>query len=488
MKGTLRCTGCAYEKSLEYVDQIQSYTCEKCKKVHCKADIKGFVPIDLKVSSTRRPEMPLFLVLNFDLGKVKTLQVIGCAIKCNAKDSSYYWQEYILIDETQELYFLTSYDTTWAFLSTVDIEFNVEKKRKLKSLNFRGRHFTLDTRFQVKILYAEGYFPYDLSAIVKGELEIAEYLSDQKIFSIEQNQTAAHHQGFYGNFLSSKVMLQALSKADPNGKVKVNEYDYRHKRRSWSYWRYLAGFIITFLICGALLNVFRSDTSEKKVFSEIIEVTPERAQKPISYTFNIVGNHTSNLQLVAKHNLDNSWAYLNVTLFNEKTEEERNLEIEVEHYSGYEGGEHWTEGSYEEKKNLNEVSPGPYRLIVYPDADFSLVGRYSSGTTVTSQIISLEGIFHPISYYNLWYVFWLWLIVLGLYLGLIQLYEYEVIHYRFVHKIEDFTWNNRLFLWILLGISICLIAFGEFAGVEIFNNAAPADGMNVDHVNGIHHK
>lgn len=69
-------------------------------------------------------------------------------------------------------------------------------------------------------------------------------------------------------------------------------------------------------------------------------------------------------------NVDNSWAYTAMTLVNEKTGETYDLDMEVEYYHGYEGGESWNEGSNKTYKFISSVPEGRYHLVIFPEKPF----------------------------------------------------------------------------------------------------------------------
>lgn len=64
--------------------------------------------------------------------------------------------------------------------------------------------------------------------------------------------------------------------------------------------------------------------------------------------------------VVSATGLSNTWAYLVVDLFNEQTGQFYSLPFELEYYSGYDGGEYWSEGSTRRSKRLGPIPAGSY--------------------------------------------------------------------------------------------------------------------------------
>lgn len=83
--------------------------------------------------------------------------------------------------------------------------------------------------------------------------------------------------------------------------------------------------------------------------------------------------------------LSNNWAELNATLLNETTLERRSLQLDMELYSGFEGGEFWSEGSQSASGCFPAVPGGTYRLLLDADA-----GELAWGGTEKSQTMDFQ--------------------------------------------------------------------------------------------------
>jgi len=67
--------------------------------------------------------------------------------------------------------------------------------------------------------------------------------------------------------------------------------------------------------------------------------------------------------------VQNAWAAADIALVNDNQEVVMEASSDVEYYEGYEGGEHWTEGSRDNTTFLRAPPPGTYRLIVKGSTD-----------------------------------------------------------------------------------------------------------------------
>jgi hypothetical protein len=67
---------------------------------------------------------------------------------------------------------------------------------------------------------------------------------------------------------------------------------------------------------------------------------------------------------IAVQNLQNSWASFDVDFINEANNEVESVPLDIEFYSGVEGGESWSEGSREGSTSFSAIEGGKYRLRI----------------------------------------------------------------------------------------------------------------------------
>jgi len=92
--------------------------------------------------------------------------------------------------------------------------------------------------------------------------------------------------------------------------------------------------------------------------------------------------------------LQNNWFALSGALINEDTGESRSFNIDIEFYSGYEGGEHWSEGRQNDGIVFSALPAGKYHLEVYP--------AYDTARPVKQFAMQLNG--SPTLWSNMWLV------------------------------------------------------------------------------------
>jgi hypothetical protein len=130
--------------------------------------------------------------------------------------------------------------------------------------------------------------------------------------------------------------------------------------------------IFTGLLVAAavLLTTFRDsavvfETNKKLQFFDRTKKESLSHATVLTEPFEIT--RTGNLSIRLKSNVSNNWLFLNGALINEDKGEVRYFNQQVSYYSGYSGGESWSEGSRSETVYLGTVKPGKYLLSFRPE-------------------------------------------------------------------------------------------------------------------------
>ncbi len=98
-------------------------------------------------------------------------------------------------------------------------------------------------------------------------------------------------------------------------------------------------------------------SSGKGVFAAGFDFTATDAEKSrVSDVFEIPGR-TSNVMVQVDSNLDNHWAYANMTLINADTDVALDFGVELSHYHGVDDGEAWNEGARTRRRTSPACPP-----------------------------------------------------------------------------------------------------------------------------------
>jgi hypothetical protein len=143
--------------------------------------------------------------------------------------------------------------------------------------------------------------------------------------------------------------------------------------------------IAALLICLMQTYVYTS-RANNTVFRESIYFKNIENKELVSKSFTLSGG-SAPLEVRAYTALDNSWANVQLSLVNEKTNETTYVSKDIERYSGIEGGERWTEGSETEEFNICGVAPGTYHFVISAEKqkiiETSIAGSATDGITLT---------------------------------------------------------------------------------------------------------
>lgn len=170
--------------------------------------------------------------------------------------------------------------------------------------------------------------------------------------------------------------------------------------------------VVGVAVATAIQFAQASTAKDQLVASDYFTLTAEnrndeRISDPIT-----LGPGQANVCIDSHANLSNNWAELNATLLNEVTLERRTVQLGMELYSGFEGGEHWSEGSPSASGCFAAVPEGSYRLILDADA-----GELDWAGTGKSQAIGYQ-LRRDVSIWSNWLALLLALLPYPLYLWL----------------------------------------------------------------------
>jgi hypothetical protein len=411
-----KCPSCKKEWTSRLRGQACYYACAGCNKLFEISSGRKVVNSDFK-------QLLIFPVL--EIGNVGTFEgfdyeVVGIVLLKERK-ANYYWYEYTLFHPLGGYRILSHSEGHWNFFERTLEYPKITSSLAVKKVKFKENWYDVYTRYASLVVWAEGEFTYEITE--EPRPIITEWICPPYALVRELGvSNITWFSGVYKEPYEVKKAFDLSKQLPPKKKVASNQpfsfgFDLLHFV-SFSV-VYVALLIISILLLSSLAR------TEEKVFKQSFypeyDSTSTLFKPFITESFQIEPGllNSTGLDLELSCGVDNSWFEAQVTLINDDTEEEYNIELGVEYYHGYTDGENWTEGSNQSSKFVSEMSPGKYHMVIipYPDTSFPL------------NSFTIAAIRNPIIWSNFW-----WMLAVSL--------VFPIILYFYQNSFETNRWMN----------------------------------------------
>lgn len=288
-------------------------------------------------------------------------EVMGFAIKKETK-YKYTWREYLLYNPYFGYCFLSEYNGHWNIVWSLENELHTNFADS--DINFENNTYRLYQKYQAEVIYANGEFFFDVVDIT-GSTNNWEYISPPFLIALETSEDS--ELWCQGEYLTPDEVAKAF-------KISVSKLP---EKTGIGYTQPIAtsfserSLIILSVFLGLTLIFiqifFNRMAEEKVVYKGGFNQSALTDQKFfVTPTFNLEGG-TKSIDILVQAPVSNDWFFGEFSLINEDTGEEINFTKDIEYYSGYEGGESWSEGSSQAEAFISRVPEGRYHLNIYPE-------------------------------------------------------------------------------------------------------------------------
>lgn len=338
------CPKCNHINHLDLELSIEQYICSKCKGLIDATENKF-----LKEISYSRYITTLSIGQK---GTIENTEYTVVAIVTRKTGRNYKWSEYYLKDKNLNDAFLSESEGHWVFMKPLSQPFQTTRY----AATFNGESYRKYETTQCSIDSAQGFFE---DSIKFGVASYAEYVRGEKMISVEDQ---GENRKYYleGRHFSKSELKRAFKNLDfipsKNGYGIVQPFFINTKQL-------INVFGIVAVIISLLQFYFYTTRTNYEVFKDNIRFDSVRNKEMISQSFELKGA-SAPLEVKLYSNVDNSWANVELSLVNEKTNETEYASKDIEQYHGYEGGESWSEGSRNEEFNICGVAPGKYHFAI----------------------------------------------------------------------------------------------------------------------------
>lgn len=351
------CPNCGGPLSLTAPDKAERVVCPYCNSL---LDVNQGKLSWLK--ALKPPPSPPDFALK--IGMVGTFnetqfKIIGAVVRSvKIEGVTYYWHEYLLYNPMVGFRWLVHSDNHWNFVEAVNPG-DVKSHQSYgfgAPVEYNGQKFRIFQDAQAKVEYVQGEFYWRVEQgetvraidYVAPPLMISEEISGNEInWSVGIYQTVAD--------IEKAFNISDLPKpwtVGPNQPFTGGFY-------------IKAGFLMLGLLCLIAILMIPLSGFSSTVLNQVMTLQPtanaNTPQVVFSQPFELKGNRNVRITAYAP-SISNSWADLDIDLINEQNQEVESVNIPIEYYSGYDGGESWSEGGQTQDATISSLPAGKYTL------------------------------------------------------------------------------------------------------------------------------
>lgn len=364
------CDNCGGSLELHAPDRTERVACPYCGAMHdCNQGVLRF----LKLVEGRKvqPQLPLGAKGTFE-GAEFTL--IGFMVRKTSDDwDTYEWDEYLLYNPHLGFRWLVYSDAHWNFIKPVslgDIRATLPDDYHYAGeiAEYQDRKYKIFQSGQATVDYVAGEFYWRVEA---GQTtSTVDYVNAPEMLSGESGANEINWS--LGTYMTRRQVDDAFADASPPNErpwgVGPNQ-PFRHKG-VYPVWG------IMFVLCIAMLvwAQSKSPKTTRHVESFVLEQgagepmdkvpgAPPDTSVFFSDEFELASNQNIQIKGFCRE-LNNSWVYVQIDLYNRETGGVYALDFPIEYYHGVSGGESWSEGSRDATKTLSSIPGGTYVMRV----------------------------------------------------------------------------------------------------------------------------
>lgn len=360
----LACSGCGAALTVRAPGQSLAVVCSACGAILDAADPDFQIIQEAAGRKTRTPVIPVGA-----RGKVKgqIFEAVGFLVrKAESDGSTYWWNEFVLFNQSQGFRWLSEYKGHWILSKPAKdnpVEGFGSDSRCIAS--YLGSEYRLFQSAEAVVDYVEGEFPWLVRVGERAAMQ--DFICPPLMLSCEE--TAQEKTWSLGEHVEGETVWKAFSlKGTPPGAegvgvVQPSPYAPHVKP--------VALMLAAFLGAAVLVQIVASLLSQNRIVytnNFIHSGSGGVSRAVVTEPFELAGRR-SNVRIDIETNLSNSWGYFNMALISEETGQALNFGREVSYYFGSDSDGPWSEGNKQDKVFLPSVESGRYYLLVDPETD-----------------------------------------------------------------------------------------------------------------------
>lgn len=387
--GAIECPACGAPITLRSFGAIEQVACSYCGTV-CKPEQDGNLDILQRAQRQRQPSV-LALHQRGEIDGV-TWEIIGITWRQVVVDGvPYPWQEFLLFNPYQGYRWLIYQlsDGVWSFGGALPgaAEAVAGARPSVRYGNEEYRHFTSGN---AQTTYVEGEFPWQVLA---GDVASTnDYIHPPKLISVEVEHT---DHGADLNFTQMRPIdaaevwaaFELPGAPPPTHGIHPAALNPHVTKFYWVAGVVLFAVWVLVLIIYSVGRdrepIYKGTLREGEVLTQEVKIGEPGKSSTVEFELRAVG-------------MNNSWAYAEILLVDSKSEEAIALGVEVDYWSGVDGGESWSEGNSTNSQVIGGVPGGSYLLQVSPQIDKGGDPADSLELTITRDVPLIRYMFVPL--------------------------------------------------------------------------------------------
>ena len=360
---TLNCTQCGGAFDLIAPDQAERIWCPYCGAGHDVTQGKLQFFKKLKKSQVE-PIIPLGTTGTIDGAAYVVAGFMERAVRF---DRDYFWTEYLLYNPEQGYRWLVHSDGHWSFVTPLRPGEVTDAAPEGAAMNvlYGGRSYRLFQQATARVTHVLGEFYWRVN--VGEQADTVDYVAPPFGISKELTREGAREINYsHARYAEPKEIAKAFNVEGlerPSGVGPMQPFPGSTLIGSWLLM--LALLIGVAIYLGATLpNRVVHEEVYDLATAVVPQNAPENARVLFSYPFELTGENNVEVKAEAASPIDNSWLWLGVDLVDETTGKMQSVELPLEHYSGVDQGERWSEGRMNRNRFLSRPDKGRHVLRV----------------------------------------------------------------------------------------------------------------------------
>jgi hypothetical protein len=342
------CQKCKKENSPPIQLHVVEFACKYCNALNLLGK-------NTLHQSNKSSSFPLKIGDTF-VYEEKTFFLVASMEKSTRK--VYKWREYIFKSIEGITIVLSESNNHWMILKEANLK---DLSLNRHSLNFEDEIYHLYNKNKARVDYFEGF----AEEIVNNfNCLVYDYIAPPKIISIEKYYHNTSQKQFIGTYLNKRQLRKWFPNRTFLSSFGLGMLEPRKDRNNTTFTMILMVFAFALI----LFNIyFENQQRSKKVLEEFLSFSdfgPKKAYA--SNSFELKGNFAAPMHISLLSNLVQDWAEIDISLIDDKTNEELYTTKSMEYYYGIEDGESWSEGSNSSEVKICGIKPGKYHFELVP--------------------------------------------------------------------------------------------------------------------------